>query len=310
MDAIIANLARQQLGLITRQQLIALGVTDHWIYHRIRRGLLEVVYPGVYRIAGSPPSCEQSLLAACLAAGDGAAASHEAAAGLWALDGPFRGRLEVVVPRLEKPRPKNVRVHRSTDLVADHLTERRGVPVTKPARTLVDLGAVVGQSILDRAVDDALAKRLVSLEGLLNMLDEVGRRGRRGVGPLRKSLAERTGVPSSVLEAEFQRLVRRYGLPEPVYQYEIRDASGHFAGRVDAAYPELLLAIELDSTSVHGTREALQADLTRQNKIVACGFIPLRYTWADTVGTPERTAIALHRMIDQRRGELGLKIAG
>lgn len=310
MNDIIAKLARDQLGLVTREQLIALGMSDHWIYHWIRRGFFEVVHPGVYRIAGSPPRWEQTLLAACLAAGGSAVASHRSAAALWGLDGDFRSEIDIAVPRLDKSRPKGVTVHRSTDLVDDHVTVRRGVPVTKPARTLVDLGAVARQSDVDRAVDDALAKELLSHEGLLVMLDEVGRKGRRGVGPLRVSLAGRTDVSSTVMEAEFSRLIRRYGLPEPVYQFEIRDALGRFVARTDAAYPDLWLVIELDSVSTRAKRGALQYDVARQNRILECGYLPLRYTWADTVGTPERTANGLAKMIDRQRGELGRKIAG
>lgn len=281
-------------------------MSDRQIQHHVATGQLEVVHAGVYLAAGAPTSREQRLLAACWATGTEGIVSHRAAAWLWGLDGPFGDVIEITVPRLRKSRPKGAITHRSSDLTDDHVTVRRGVPVTKPARTLVDLGAVVRQRALDRAVDDALAKRLVDFEGLLVILDEVGRKGRTGVGPLRKSLAERSDVPSTVLEAEFERLIRRYGLREPVYQYELRDPSGRFVGRIDAAYPDLRIAIELDSAGTRAKREALQYDVARQNRIVECGFLPLRYTWADTVGRPERTAAGLERMVEQQRSILGL----
>lgn len=306
MDTRIAPLARGHHGLVGRPSLLDLGLSDRQIQHHVTAGQLVVVHPGVYIAPGAPSSREQRLLAACWAAGTEAVLSHRSAAWLWGLDGPFAEVVEITMPRLHKSRPKGVVAHRSTDLVPEHVTTRREVPVTKPARTLVDLGAVVHQRVLDRAVDDALGKRLVTFEGLLALLEEVGRRGRNGVGPLRKSLAERTDAPSNVLEAEFSRLIRRHGLPEPVYQYEVRDPSGGFVARVDAAYPDLGIVIELDGASTRARREALQYDVARQNRIIACGFVPLRYTWADTVGTPEKTAGGLRQMIGQRRGELGL----
>lgn len=306
-DRVCAELAESQYGLLGHDQIVTSGIPEHFIEYRLRTKRWERLQPVVYRVAGSPHSLEQDILAACLSAGPEAVASCRSAAWLWRLDGPFHGHVECSMPRLRKHRPHGAFVHRSSDLVPEHATLRFGIPVTKPARTLVDLGAVVRQPVLDRAVDDALAKRLVSVEGLLAMLEEVGRKGRRGVGPLRASLADRTDVPSTVLEAAFQRLVRRFGLPEPLYQYEVRGPGGRFVARVDAAYPELGVVIELDGAATRVGREALAYDVVRQNRIIECGLVPWRFVWRQVIGAPEKLAADLERLIDRRRNELGLQ---
>ncbi len=240
----LRELTARQHALVTRRQLDEAGLSDAAIRHLIDSERLEVCHPGVYRLVGTPATWEQKMLAACLSMGDRAASSHRAAASLWGLSGPFGGHVELTGERSDKSRPKGATIHRSTDLTPDHITVRRRIPVTEPHRTLVDLGAVVPRKVLDRAVDDALAKKLVTLDGILRMLDEVGRRGRRGVGPCRASVAERTDAPESVLEAEFERLIRRSDLAVPEFQFELRNARGRFVARIDAAYEDEKLALE------------------------------------------------------------------
>lgn len=240
--------------------------------------------------------------------GADAVASHRSAAALWGIDGPFAGHVELTGHLGSKARPKGAIVHESTDLAPEHVTVRRGVPVTNPLRTLVDLGAVVGPRVLDRSVDDVLARRLATYEGLLDLLGSVARRGRRGAGRLRASLAARTGAPESVLEAELERLLLRSDLPEPERQYVLR-ANGVFVARVDFAYPDLRLAIEADGSSTRADRAALDYDDERQNRIVARDWLPLRYTWRQVVGAPIRTLADINRQIQRRANHLGLRLA-
>lgn len=309
MDPRIFELTTIQHGLVAREQLISIGLTDRQIDYLLQSRRLLLFHSGVYVIPGTPASWHQKLMAAALSVGDGAAVSHRAAAALWGMDGPFGGVVEVVGERLDKTRPRGAVTHRSTDLGPAYVTRRFGIPVTTPDRTLLDVGAVVRQHVLDRALDDALARGIVEYDDLLRILLDLARRGRRGVGKLRRSLAERDGVPESVLEAEFQRLIARFGLPAPVYQYELFDEHGVFVARIDAVYPDLKLAIELDGASTRVGRAALHYDTERQNRIVDCGLLVRRYTWKAVVGSPEKTAAELLRVVRRRAAELGLPAA-
>jgi very-short-patch-repair endonuclease len=201
------------------------------------------------------------------------------------------------VQRGRLPRPRGVVLHRSTDLRPSDITIHAGIPVTNPLRTILDLGAVVPPWAVEGALDAALAKRLVSLKGLQVLLDCVGRKGRRGAGVLRKLLEERCGlVPDSVLEGQMHRICRRHGLPLPRFQYVVRRGE-RFLAKVDFAYPELKLAIEIDGYGPHSSLEAFQHDRRRQNDLVEEGWTILRFTWDDLMNHPELVASRLLRLL-------------
>ncbi|MCU1484040.1 MAG: hypothetical protein JWN67_786, partial [Actinomycetia bacterium] len=174
------QLATRQHGLLERSQI---DRPDGTIAGWIAAGLLVRVHPSVYRLVGAPVTREQRLLAACLAAGPGAAVSHRAAAHGWGL-AEFPDVVEIVTPRPRWPRLRNVRVHRSTDLRDDHITVRHAVPTTKPLRTLVDLGAAAPWAVAD-ALERGLTAKLFGLAAADRVLDDLGRKGRTGVGVLR-----------------------------------------------------------------------------------------------------------------------------
>jgi very-short-patch-repair endonuclease len=282
-DRAIFALAEQQYGLIERSQV---DLSKAAFARRVANGSLVPVHPAVYRVAGSPPCREQRLLAACLAAGAGSAVSHRAAAHEWGL-AEFPDVVEIVTPRAQWPRLKGIRVHRSTDLRAHHVTVRRGIPITKPLRTLIDLGQSAPWAVAD-ALETGLANRLFGIKAADAALDEFGRRGRTGVGVFREVMDVRAlgrGIPDGLLEPRMARLLRAHGLPEPTFQFRATPSI-----RVDFAYPEQMVVIEVDGHAVHGTPTALSADLERQNTLVTLGWTVLRFTWWQVVKEPARVA--------------------
>ena len=162
------------------------------------------------------------------------------------------------------------------------IVRRQGVPATSPLRTLLDLDP----AILDDAVDRGVASRLFTVAGLEAQLGRVGRKGRSGVGPLRAALDRRlvTERPASVLESRMSRLLLAAGLPPPVPEY----AFGRY--RLDFAWPELRLAVEVDGYRHHSSWDAFRDDRDRQNDMVAAGWIVLRFTWDDVCHRPEEVA--------------------
>ena len=76
----LAELASQSHGVVTRRQVLAAGITSHEIAHRVRTGALQRVHPGVYRVGHRARSVEATFLAAVWACGDGAVLSGRAAA--------------------------------------------------------------------------------------------------------------------------------------------------------------------------------------------------------------------------------------
>jgi hypothetical protein len=272
-----------QHGLITFAQLVAAGIATSTIVDWTASGRLVQVQPRVYRVSGAPITWEQQVLAAVLAAGPGAAASHRTAAALWGL---LTGRvIEIVVPRGRTPDLRGVVVHQTRDPIV--VSTRRGIPVTTPMRTLVDLGAVVPASVVEVALDAAEVARLLTVAGVEWELAAVARPGRRGTGAIRQVLDRRALLdepPDGMLEPRFARLCKHAGLPTPVFQHPV----GRY--RIDFAYPDLLLAIEVDGYGPHASRKAFQSDRERQNTLVVRGWTVLRFTWADVVKRPEHVA--------------------
>jgi very-short-patch-repair endonuclease len=290
-DAALAELAAWQHGVVDRLDAERHGLTPGAIQWRLDAGRLRLAHPGVYVFPGAPETWQQRLFAACRAAGRDAFASHRAAGQLWGLL-EEEDYLELSVTRSKGPVPVGALVHRSTDLVPEHCTIRMGIPVTNPLRTMVDLGAVVPWTVVSDALERGLVARLFSVPAVEWFLVRIARQGRRGCGPLRRVLDDRAlGVarPDGLLEPRMARLIRRYGLPEPAFQHVVPEARA----RLDFAYPERRLGIEVDGFEFHGTREAMTLDLERQNRLMAAGWRLVRFTWHDVVRRPGHVAATL-----------------
>lgn len=299
--AIVAAITARQHGLVERSQAVAAGVSARDL-ERLCPVHLERVHPAVYRLAGSPPSRDQRLLAACLAAGPDAAVSHRSAAASWALVDGEADRIELVTPRRRSLDLRHVMVHRSLDLRAEHVSRRNGVPTTHPMRTLVDLGAVVSRRAVADALERALVARLCSVAAVEAMVFDVSQRGRNGVGVLRRIVddrALRAASPDGLLEPRMARLFVRFELPAPTYQFVVTDG-GVFVARVDFAYPELRIAIEVDGFAVHGAPDAMAADFVRQNRLLALGWTVLRFTWHQVVREPAKVAAAIRAVLGSK----------
>lgn len=272
----VATFTRNQLGLVTRAQLRSL-LTTHQIDGAVERRQLEIVFVGVYRIGGAPATPDQALLAACLAGGDTARASFECAASLWGLDGFRPGPVVITVDRSRRVRLPGVIVHQST--VSDRITSLSGVPTASVARTLCDLTGRVRDDVVERAVDDGLRRRLVTLDELHEVYASLAGRGRRRSTVMR-SILERRGPEhhpgESPGEVRIVQLLVAAGLPRPVQQHVLR-ANGRTI-RLDLAYPEAHLAIEFDGFTYHVTRSAFDDDRARANELELLGWTVLRFT--------------------------------
>ena len=287
----IDRVATLQRGLLTREQAVAIlgnRRAERWVTD----GRLVGIHPTVYRLAGSPNTWEQQLLAAVLAAGGSALASHRAAARLWGLleEAP----VEISVPRPRLPRLRGVIVHRSRDVHLAHKKLRSGIPTTTPMRALVDLGAVMPEWHVRDALERGLTARLYSMAAVEWALTEVARKGRQGGGVLRRILDQRalgSSPADGLLESRFARICQVFGLPMPLFQFPF----GKY--RIDFAYPELMIAIEVDGWETHSSPAALASDLARQNALVMAGWTLLRFTWHDVIKRPDYVASQIRAVL-------------
>ncbi len=273
-----------------------LGASDGMMHRRIATGSWERVHKSVYRLAGSSETWRQALIAACLAWGPGAVASHRAAAALWAFPGFPAGPIELIVPRgRDRKRPGTV--HRPLSLPPGDVTTRDAIPVTTPTRTLLDVAAAADARTVEEALDDALRRGLVSLKRMRWQLGQAPRNGRAGAALLRSLVETRADglpVPQSVLETRVLRALQSVGLPDPIRQHRIRDG-GRLVAVVDFAYPERRIAIEAEGFRWHGGRLRWTRDLARRNELTSLGWLVIHVTWSDIVEGPDAALRAIAR---------------
>jgi predicted transcriptional regulator of viral defense system len=158
----VARVAAQRHGVITRSQLRACGCSERGIRTLTANGVLERRERGVYVVAGSPPTWRQRVLVACSAGGPLALAGHRCASSLWGFDRYRAGTVELTAPYQSARMRPGLLVHRSTELPARDRTVLDGIPVTSPARTLIDVGRYMTPIRLGAMVDDAVRRDLTS----------------------------------------------------------------------------------------------------------------------------------------------------
>jgi very-short-patch-repair endonuclease len=298
-----AAVMARQFGIITWDQAREADMSPRQIEVRRRRGEWITVHNGVYRHASTPASFDQRLLAAVLAAGPGSAVSHRAAVAKWGLYG-FGSRLvEISRPSPVRQPLESVMVHRMPDLRRPFLTTLDTVPITTPARTLVDLGMVMSGRQVARCTERWLADRVVSLADLRAALDAHAGKGRKGVGVLRRALEDRVlgdAVADSSTEALFADVLAGHGVPLPVHHQIV--LTGYGVVELDYAYVEERVALEVDGYGVHlRSREAFEDDRLRQNALSVLGWHVLRFTHRMIVRQPGIVAGTVARMLRQRR---------
>src|SRR5260221_9314657 len=137
-DLRIAAVAAQQYGVFSASQAAGLGFSRDAMHHRVRTGRWGRMHRGVYRLAGSPPSWEQSLMAAWLAGGIGAAVSHATAGRLHTY--PLKsGQIELSIGAHARRQRRGIKFHRASELTFADLAAVGPFTATSPTRTLIDL---------------------------------------------------------------------------------------------------------------------------------------------------------------------------
>jgi len=273
----LARVAGRAHGVVTRAELLAIGVTVDQIDQRLRTGALLREYRGVYRVGHRAPSLEASYLAAVRACGEGARLSGRAAAHLLGLTRGRAPRPEVTAPT--ERRVKGVKTRRSRQMDPRDGTIWNRIPVTTVACTLVDLAAVLTIDDLARACHEAGVRHRTTPANVELVLERVP--NRPGAAKLRQILRGDVHVTLSKLEARFLTRLRKAGLALPETN---RPAGGR---RVDCRWPARHLTVELDSYRYHHSRHAWEQDRRREREAHARGDEFRRYTHGDVFEDPE-----------------------
>jgi very-short-patch-repair endonuclease len=267
------EVAAGQSGAITRVQLLQSGVSTGRLKGLVRRQALQPVARGVYLLAGAPADWQGRLWIGLLGAGPGSFACRRSAAALWGLDGIPSGHVDIAVPGGRKSRrPGTIRLA-SAD-VRD-VVQHDGFPVTTVVRTLLDLGSVVGPAIVERSLESALRRRLVTAERLFERTQGAFSPGSHVLRDVLRVRPSDAAPTESDAETRFVQIVRAMGFPDPRRQHVVILRGRKY--RLDFAWPAIRLAVEIDGGSVHGP-DALGADLYRQNQLLLDGWLVVRFT--------------------------------
>ncbi|HEX2103575.1 MAG TPA: DUF559 domain-containing protein [Solirubrobacteraceae bacterium] len=295
VDERIAALAAAQHGVVARQQLLALGLDANAVTYRLRIGRLHRLHAGVYAVGHPVVGRHGRWIAATLACGPGAALSHAAAGVLWGLRPSSAVYIDVTVPATTRRRHRGLRVHTARKLHAD-VTTHDGIPVTTPARTILDLAAVLQRRPLERLLDQAENARLTDVAAL----DALARAhaGHRGASKLLAALDTHTPgttLTRSELEDLFLGLCDHAGLPRRLVNtwpegYE-----------VDFLFPQARLIVETDSWRHHRTRAAFERDRQRDAVHARAGYRTLRFTHAQLTTQAGTVAATVAAELGERR---------
>ena len=282
----IATIARRQHGLVTKDQLADLGLSAKQVRGWTANGRFDRVLPGVLRLAGAPITPEQALFAAVLWGGSDALVSHRSAGELWGYDGVKAVTREITVPAAAMKRLTEIVVHNTRTLATQRRT-RRGLPITTPERTLVDLAGVLNGKQLEIAFESARRERLVTVASVQRALDRLGTRGRSGSEQLQKLLSVLAAEPpaESALEVMAARLLRESDLPKPQRQVEVIASGVKY--RLDFAWPDQLVALECDGRKWHEIERDYERDRERWSAIAAAtGYRFVFATWRRVKAQP------------------------
>ncbi|MGQ0847578.1 MAG: type IV toxin-antitoxin system AbiEi family antitoxin domain-containing protein [Actinomycetota bacterium] len=281
------DLAGRQAGYLTRRQALACGMTKETIRYRLQSHRWVHVRPGLYLILGFPPTLRGRLLAATATLG--AVVSHESAAQILEMPDVIREKAVVTVRSRTTHFFPDVLVHQSTDLTDDQVIEIEAMPVTSPIRTVIDLAACLKPGVVGRIVDHLVVRRTITLDDLVGQVERLARKGKPGITCIRRVIEVRIGetlIGESALELMTLRLFREWGFPEPVLQLALPWRSPR-KGRVDLAFPQFRLIIEVDGRAWHATLDAFDSDRMRDNHAQLAGWRVIRITYRMLKDQPE-----------------------
>jgi hypothetical protein len=298
----VATIAARQLRLINASQLRESGYSRNAIHNAANRGRLQRLHHGVYATHPPPFSREQRWLAAVLACGPGALLSHEPSAILQGFLESGTPIPHVTVPTGRGRSRHGLVVHRG---LVDPRDRRRigSIPCTSADRVIVDLAPSLDEAGIERLLVAAESLGLVKRGRLCELVEE--RRGRPGIGRLTTVLALEPALTRSDLEAMFMPVWRLANVPRPRVNWAVAVPTEACPLTVEFAWPELKLAVELDSQRFHGDWEQAERDRERDQSLALAGWVCHRFVRRAVATDPRAVAERLQALWEIRVKHLG-----
>jgi hypothetical protein len=295
----IAELAGRQHGVVSHAQLVRLGLSKSAIERHRLAARLFVIHRGVYAVGHDRITNQGRCLAAVLASGAGAMASHRSAAWLWGLVGRLPRPVDVTVRGSGRHKRRDLRLHCSEAIRPEDETVVEGIATTAVPRTLLDLAAAESAKTVEGLLERADRLGLLDLIAVEDVLRRM--HGAPGTRQLRDALDiyRDPSFTRSLLERRFLALVRSSGLPRPAMNCFVNGIE------VDAYWEAERFGVELDGFETHRTRAAFERDRMRQEDLKLAGIDSIRITARRLEREPWRVASNLRKLLARRRRELG-----
>lgn len=284
---LIDDFAARQLGLVSARQLLDKGVGRDDLKRLVGKGVLARIRTGVYRTVGATLVDEHDVMAAVLACGDTAFASHQTGGFLLGASLPDVPRDATEAPKpfhitvlLERcPRPVDVALHRSGRLIERDVALVRGVPCTTAERVIVDLSGRLTKEDLGLLIDSALRHRLTTLTRIVACSERLKRAPGRSPKTLAEVLAARipgAELNESPLEEFVYDSIVKFGLRRPTPQFWIAVDGVDY--RIDHCYPDVKYALETQSKLWHAQVSDELPNVLKGNDVGIAGFKLLQFT--------------------------------
>jgi very-short-patch-repair endonuclease len=291
----IAAIADGQQGQVAHRQLTSLGARRGAIAHSLKLGRIYRTFAGVYAVGDRalPPLWRE--MGAVLTCGEDAFVSRHWAVAAWGVRPAALGDVDVTVPYGRNSRRTGVRTHRSKRIDPRDVTVLKGVPIATPAFALLETAAELSFPEFERAFDDALTRRAMSLTSAQQMLAR--HQGCRGAPMFALLARPEHGLEITRSRAEqlMKGLAHRGGLTGWRLNWR--------RGRIipDMLFDVEKVIVEVDGFRTHGARRAFEDDRARDAKLAAHGWIVLRFTWRQLTGQPELVLVRLAQTLAIRR---------
>jgi hypothetical protein len=300
----IASVARRQHGVVTRDQMRYLGLSEDRIDGWVRDGRIHRVVRGVYALGRASTGERGRIHAAALACGPDAIVSHRSAAFLLGIGERSPRVVDLITHHQQGRRIDGIKAHRVPRLAPSELVRVDGIPCTSAARTVVDLAGTYGEKEMRETVERAASEGVLDL-AVIDAVLETGPR-RRGAPCLRRVIedwrpvAETTNLEDarSLFEVRLLPLIAAAGLPIPRVNAPVRTAERIL--EVDLLWPEERFVLEADSRRHHAIEVAFERDRRRDRELMETGYGFLRVTWREAEREPGAVLAALRTELLRR----------
>jgi len=296
LEPALVELAVDQHGVVGVDQV---GLTARAVQYRAAAGRLHRIHQSVYSLVPRGLLKREGLyMAAVLACGDGAVLSHRSAATLHELRDWGHTTIELTVPRRSRRKHAGVTVHCSTTLTDADVTVVNSIPCTNVHRTLLDLAEVVDQRQLERAFDQAEIAEVLDLRAIN---DQLARNPTRPGAKACKHVLDTHYIGRTPTRNENEELLlsitRPLGIPDPECNAVIVLPDGGPPIRPDFVWRDQRIIVEADSRKWHGSRQRMEIDHRRDQRLTAAGWKVIRTTWRQMRYHPEELRETLLKLL-------------